>query len=43
VRIPVIRATAAELAAHEEALVAVERAANGPALFRNLPATRERG
>ena len=41
-RIPVIRADAAELAAHEEALKAIERAASGPALFRALPARGER-
>ncbi|HEY5558975.1 MAG TPA: DNA polymerase III subunit epsilon [Steroidobacteraceae bacterium] len=34
VQIPVIRASAAELAAHERALEAIERAANGQALFR---------
>ncbi|MGH9576138.1 MAG: DNA polymerase III subunit epsilon [Terriglobales bacterium] len=34
VQIPVIRPDAAELAAHEKALEAIERAANGPALFR---------
>lgn len=35
VHIPVIRANAAELAAHELALQAIERASNGRALFRN--------
>jgi hypothetical protein len=34
VQIPVIRPNAAELAAHEKALEAIERAGNGPALFR---------
>ncbi len=34
VRIPVIRATEAELAAHERSLDAIERASNGPAIFR---------
>jgi DNA polymerase-3 subunit epsilon len=33
-RIPVVRPTAAELAAHEEALAAIERSSDGPALFR---------
>jgi len=34
VQIPVIRASAEELAAHERALEAIERASNGQALFR---------
>lgn len=34
VRIPVIRASVQELAAHERALEAIERASNGEALFR---------
>jgi DNA polymerase III subunit epsilon len=34
VRIPVIRASEAELAAHEQALDAIERASNGRAIFR---------
>jgi DNA polymerase III subunit epsilon len=34
VQIPVIRANPQELAAHERALEAIERASNGPALFR---------
>lgn len=34
VRIPVVRATAEELAAHEQALESIERASNGRALFR---------
>lgn len=34
VQIPVIHPNAAELAAHEKALEAIERVANGPALFR---------
>jgi DNA polymerase-3 subunit epsilon len=34
VQIPVIRANAQELAAHERALETIERASNGPALFR---------
>lgn len=34
IRIPVIRANAAELAAHEQALDAIERASGGRALFR---------
>jgi DNA polymerase-3 subunit epsilon len=42
-KIPVIRASAEELAAHEEALKAIERSANGPALFRALPGSRESG
>lgn len=41
--IPVIRANEHELAAHEEALQAIERAGNGTALFRSLPGVRERG
>jgi DNA polymerase-3 subunit epsilon len=36
VAIPVIRATPAELAAHELALATIERAANAPALFRAI-------
>ncbi len=36
VHIPVIRANAAETAAHEEALKEIERTANGPAIFRSL-------
>lgn len=40
-KIPVVRANDLELAAHEEALKAIERAANGPALFRSLPGSRE--
>ncbi len=35
VHVPVIRANAMELAAHERALEAIERASNGPALFRD--------
>jgi DNA polymerase-3 subunit epsilon len=35
VHIPVIRANAAELAAHEQAMQAIERACNGRALFRD--------
>ncbi|MGQ0384119.1 MAG: DNA polymerase III subunit epsilon [Gammaproteobacteria bacterium] len=42
VRVPVIRATPAELAAHEEALAAIERASGERALFRNLRGTGER-
>jgi DNA polymerase-3 subunit epsilon len=42
-RIPVVRATAAELAAHEEALAAIERASGGRALFRGTPGSREGG
>ena len=34
VRIPVIRASAIELAAHEKSLDAVERASHGRAIFR---------
>jgi DNA polymerase-3 subunit epsilon len=34
VRIPVVRADEAELAAHERSLQAIERASGGPALFR---------
>jgi hypothetical protein len=34
VRIPVIRASAAELAAHEQSLDAIERASAGRAIFR---------
>jgi len=34
VRVPVIRPSAAELAAHEQSLDAIERASNGRALFR---------
>lgn len=34
VRIPVVRANAKELAAHEQALVTIERASNAQALFR---------
>ncbi|HEX9707602.1 MAG TPA: DNA polymerase III subunit epsilon [Steroidobacteraceae bacterium] len=34
VRIPVTHASPAELAAHEQSLVVIERASNGPALFR---------
>jgi DNA polymerase-3 subunit epsilon len=37
VRIPVVRANAAELAAHERALDAVERASGGRAIFRAGP------
>lgn len=33
-RIPVVRPTATELAAHEEALAGIERSSDGPALFR---------
>lgn len=40
-KIPVVRANDLELAAHEEALKAIERAANRPALFRSLPGSRE--
>ena len=36
IRIPVVRANAAELAAHEASLAAIERASNGAALFRNV-------
>lgn len=36
VRIPVIAATPAELAAHEEALAAIERACSGRAAFRDV-------
>ncbi|MGQ0429727.1 MAG: DNA polymerase III subunit epsilon [Gammaproteobacteria bacterium] len=43
VRIPVIRATPAELAAHEEALAAIERASGHRALFRALPGSAEEG
>ena len=34
VRIPVIRASAIELAAHERSLDAIDRASNGRAIFR---------
>ncbi len=37
VEIPVIRASAAELAAHERALDVIDRASNGRTLFRTLP------
>ncbi len=43
VRIAVVRATPEELAAHEEALAAIERASGGRALFRRLPGSREGG
>ncbi len=36
VQIPVVRATADELAAHDQALAAIERASSAPALFRAL-------
>lgn len=36
VRIPVVRASEGELAAHERSLAAIERAANGRAIFRGL-------
>src|SRR5262245_24490677 len=38
VRIPVVRASEAELAAHEEALDVIERASSGRAIFRAGPA-----
>jgi DNA polymerase-3 subunit epsilon len=42
VHIPVIRANAAELAAHEQALATIDRASNGEALFRAVErGTRE--
>jgi DNA polymerase-3 subunit epsilon len=43
VHVPVVRPTPAELAAHEQALAAIERAAGHPALFRALPGSGEEG